>query len=277
MSDMGKNIVIGILVVLVLSLGGITIYNNFIKDDEHNVSDNSNDNKENNDMNADVNNLTSSELDSLGQSLFAKTNLRYWTGSHYLLYNDELVTYADLTDYDKSVIAFNMIPAGHIDFYYENYGDIYNENGSELYSSVDYDYYVQAFKSVFGNDTEVIYENGGWQDPMVNYCALENQKINCYGSNGGDATESEAFIKYSKTELDGEDVIVYVDFLNYSYEKGIYSDLNFTDLIASDILDGNITNEEVFQKYGNDAGKFKVTFKKDSINNYYWYSSEFVE
>ena len=65
--------------------------------------------------------------------------------------------------------------------------------------------------------------------------------------------------------------------MNYSYEKGIYSDLNFTDLIASDILDGNITNEEVFQKYGNDAGKFKVTFKKDSINNYYWYSSEFVE
>ena len=118
---MGKNVVIGILAVLVLSLGGYTVYDNFIKD---NGQDDSSDvaKEDNNDELDNVSDLTDSELDSLGQSLFAKTNLRYWTGSHYLLYNDELVTYADLTDYDKSVIAFNMIPAGHIDFYYENYG-----------------------------------------------------------------------------------------------------------------------------------------------------------
>lgn len=263
---MKKNIVIGVLIGLILIISGYLCYDKFWGQNEDNCES------------SDLSSLTAAELDTLGNNLFEKTNIQYWTGSEYFLYSTDKLTYNDLDDDIKSIIAFSLIPVNDFSFYYSNFADILAETPNALYSSVSYDSYVRAFKSIFGNDKDVIYIDGsGWQYPLVHECFLEDGFINCYSSNGGDSAYSAAFINYNRTEISGEDIIVYVDFLNVDWSEGVFSDLDFNNFIANEDNLYELSSDELFQRYGDDAGLFKVVFKKDNINNYYWYSSELIE
>ena len=58
-------------------------------------------------------------------------------------------------------------------------------------------------------------------------------------------------------------------------EWGIFSDAAMTNKVAED--SSSFTDDNIFDIYGNEAGLYKLTFKKDTNDNYYWYRSEIVK
>ena len=108
--------------------------------------------------------------------------------------------------------------------------------------------------------------------------ALENEEFMCFPIDGGGVSMYYNYIEYNRTVRDGDDLLVYVNFLVdgcSSNNCGIYADRNFTKFITDDVDydDGS----ELFDLYRDEAGLYKLTFKKDTNDNYYWYSSEIVK
>ena len=285
-------IIIVILIILLIGCVGYIVYDNFIKEDEvvennenqNNNSDNQ-DNEENNNNEEDE--LSTTELDDLGEALFNKTEIKYWTGDHYLLYYDEMITYDNLSDGRKSTIAFLSIPAGYFKFNYDNFANLSEAGaGQYLYSSVEYKYYEEAYKEMFGSDKEVLYSGGNWQFPLVDFCRHEGEYINCYNSNGGDAVDTIDYIKYDHAEKNDKDIIVYVKYVRCTPEN-IYSDqgktiidsgdFSSTVYLASTTRNTKEATNAVFEDYYEEAGTYRVTFKEDFNGNYYWYRSEIVK
>lgn len=58
-------------------------------------------------------------------------------------------------------------------------------------------------------------------------------------------------------------------------EGGIFSDAAMTNKVAED--SSSFTDDNIFDIYGNEARLYKLTFKKDTNDNYYWYRSEIVK
>lgn len=284
-----KKYIIVILVILLLGSIGYIVYDNFIKEDEivENNENQNNNNQNNESTNEEENNLTEEELNKLGESLFNKTVIKYWTGDHYLLYYDENITYNNLSDGRKSTIAFLSIPAGYFEFNYDSFDNLSEAGaGQYLYSSVEYKYYEDSYKKMFGSDKEVLYSGGNWQFPLVNFCKHEGEYINCYNGNGGDAVDTIDYIQYDYTEKNDSDIIVYVKYVRCTPEK-IYSDQGKTIIDSGDFSstlylayttrNTKEATNAVFEDYYEKAGTYKVTFKEDINGNYYWYSSEIIK
>ena len=107
---------------------------------------------------------------------------------------------------------------------------------------------------------------------------LENDEFVCYPIDGGGVSMYYNYIEYNRTVRDGDDLLVYVNFLVDGCNLGkcgIYADRKFTKFIVDNIDYEDET--ELFDLYRDDAGLYKLTFKKDSNDNYYWYSSEIVK
>ena len=64
------------------------------------------------------------------------------------------------------------------EFNYDNFANLSEAGaGQYLYSSVEYKYYEEAYKEMFGSDKEVLYSGGNWQFPLVDFCRHEGEYI----------------------------------------------------------------------------------------------------
>ena len=107
-----------------------------------------------------------------------------------------------------------------------------------------------------------------------NLSEKEENELVCYPTDAGGALSFRSYIKYNHTEQDGNDLLIYVNFL-VGETDGVYSDLKLQNRLGDNDLP--VTPDNIFDIYGNKAGLYKLTFKKDSNDNYYWYSSEIVK
>ena len=227
--------------------------------------------------NTSSNILSSDEINKLGENLYYKTSTDY-------LYTNELVTYDSIKNADKLNIAYEMIPNKFITNYVISTSD-FDENGNATkYSKqVSTNIFNLTYFNIFGEDKKITYEEFV-PDNLLETCRFETDNLRCYQqSEGGDVMEYLIYRKYAgaKENEDGS-IVVNVNYLKYDFAKGIYSDPKETNKIdAGDSLKNidytTINDEIMFNKYGSKAGLFNVTFKKDTLGNYYWVSSEFVK
>ena len=291
-------VIIVILVVLLSCCIGYIVYDNFIKEDEvvDNNQNNNNDNKDNQDT--EQNNEADDEIQlpeedkevaSLGRDLFARTNKHIYSADNtYILYQPEDLTYDNLDNKDKLALAYNLIPNEEKNIDSSAYTNSSCYDGGYICPAerVSRDLFEEYYHKMFGLDKNVEFEEifilrSDYDiDSIVDgiWCNLENDEFVCYPIDGGGVSMYYNYIEYNRTVRDGDDLLVYVNFLVdgcSSNNCGIYADRNFTKFITDDVDydDGS----ELFDLYRDEAGLYKLTFKKDTNDNYYWYSSEIVK
>lgn len=70
---------------------------------------------------------------------------------------------------------------------------------------------------------------------------------------------------------------MYVKVLSHDPESDnykIYAFNDFEDEIAT--VSSELTEEEIFNQYGDKASNFKLIFNKDTNGNWYWVSTELI-
>lgn len=274
-------VIIVILVILLSCCIGYIVYDNFIKEDEiveNNDKNNDNQNNEQNDNKEDK--LSEEELDELGLELFDRTNIVLTsTSGDYVFYQEDDITYDDLANKDKLEYVYRQIPNSEKVF---NPNDAYDSSCIDTntyqytcyYEKVSTDIFEKYYHKMFGSDKSVNYE---WFLAIIDNflkCEKEENELVCYPTDAGGALSFRSYIKYNHTEQDGNDLLIYVNFL-VGETDGVYSDLKLQNRLGDNDLP--VTPDNIFDIYGNKAGLYKLTFKKDSNDNYYWYSSEIVK
>ena len=275
-------IIIVILVILLLGSIGYIVYDNFIKEDEvtenndiqnnnnNDNQDNNNDNQDNGGNNEEENDeLSEEELERLGENLFNKTNiLLTGTAGDYMLYQEDDITYNDLENSQRLEYVYMQIPNSE--------KTITSTNG---YSErVTTDVFEKYYHQMFGLDKSINYETFGANVDKLVECNLDGEYLTCNQFDGGGALDFRTYLNYDYAKQDNEDILVYVNFLVSGFNDtgyGIFSDAAMSNKIAED--SSSFTDDNIFDIYGNEAGLYKLTFKKDTNDNYYWYRSEIVK
>ena len=153
---------------------------------------------------------------------------------------------------------------------------ITNANG--YLERVNTDIYEKYYHQMFGSDKRVNYETFRVGVDKLVECKLDGEYLACNQFDGGGATDYRTYLKYNYVKEDNNDILVYVNLLVTGYngiEGGIFSDVAMSEKIAEET--DNINSENIFNFYGNESSLYKLIFKKDSNDNYYWYSSEIVK
>ena len=287
-------IIIVILTILLLGSIGYIVYDNFIKEDEVVENNDKNNNNQDNEQNDEEDEIQLPEEDeevaNIGRDLFERTNKHIYVADHtYILYQEKDVYYDDLSNKDRLALTYNLIPNE-----YKNIdASAYNANtscydGGFICPSekVSRDLFEEYYYKMFGLDKEVVFEeiyilrSDYDTDNITNeiVCNLENEEFMCFPIDGGGVSMYYNYIEYNRTVRDGDDLLVYVNFLVdgcNSGKCGIYADRKFTKFIVDNI--DYEDESELFDLYRDEAGLYKLTFRKDVNGNYYWYSSEIVK
>lgn len=249
------------------------------------------------------NNTNETEIEKLGQELFAMTNVNS-SGQEYYLYKDTI------TNKEKLEFALSIIPDKEFELseYAKNneYPEECNgELGLTCYSrKIKKSVFEKYYHKAFGLDKKVTYEEFSYFPSIEvikrndsykqnDKCNLEGNDIVCYNLFSGDIDVNYRYIKYDHSELVNENTLeVYTKFLGYKREleynskygeeiKNLYSDYNFKEIIGQHDYDtwslDSPTKEELFEKYGSKAGTYKLTFNKDTDGNWYWVSTTAVK
>lgn len=212
----------------------------------------------------------STNVDALGLNLFEKFKTSV-NDVEYDIYNNDL-NYEKLKNSVKLSMAFKNISIDKIEE--GTVSDLTCETGY-LTNNTDADGYYgykcwhlkvsksdfeMSYKELFGNDKSVNYEEFLFD---FNVCNLENNEIVCYEYFGGDAVSNVQLVDYTEANLENDELYVYVKLLN----------INLTN---ENYLGTQTDKENLFTKYNNDALKYKLTFKKDNIDNWYWFKTEII-
>ena len=280
-------VIIIILVILLIGCISYIVYDNFIKEDEiteNNDKDNNNSNNEQNNNNEEDNIQLpeeDEEVASIGRDLFERTNKHtYVADNTYILYQDKNIYYDDLTSVDKMALTYILIPDEEKELDAEAHIKSECYDGGYICPSeiISRDTFEKYYHQMFGSDKSIDYTTiYTYNNYSLITCSLIDNEIVCYPIDGGGVSSYYNYIEYNRTVRDGDDLLVYVNFLvdgcNYN-NCGIYADRNFTKFITDDVdyEDGS----ELFDLYRDEAGLYKLTFKKDIDGNYYWYSSEII-
>lgn len=293
----GRFYIIALIIVALLSFGaiGYLVYDEFIKEEpgENNEVNNEENNQNDEQNNNGENGLSAEKLNVLGLELFDMIDNRQ-AYSLPLFNTENILTYDSIMDNNKLTLAHKLIP---------DIEKTINEECTDRLSScvrevISKSTMEKYYYKLFGSDKTV---NHQFYTDFSNYltCSYNNNEYECTMRIGGDVTDVVKYIKYDSTkEVDG-DVIVTVKSLYVINEDGIYSDstesnridnLDYYDnlmdsLSSDDYIDGinginnsNYNNfiNNLFARYDSNAGIYEVTFKKDTTDNYYWYSTKLM-
>ena len=249
-----------IIIVTILCIGTISyiIYDKFIKEDE--IAENVETEE----------NIETEESRKLGLELF--NNLITLRNGYYdylfIPYLKENITYETL-DY-PGIILENLISEND-----KNINLNYNEEKcieqvidddsvpeDETYYNECNVYYVEKiiideiFHKTFGLNKTIDYNN------TYLSCGIfkeKDNKVYAFNITGcGGASDGIPYIKYNYSLFNNNDLEVYVDYIFVEGATEIEKD-----------------PEDLFLE--NEITKYKVTFKKDTNGNYYWYSSEIIK
>lgn len=278
-------ILVIVLVVALCGTGGYIVYDKILaKDIEVEVVKDNDDDEENKEEKIDVN--------ILGESLFNKTTAVDMYRTPYLYIDD--LNYTNLSNPIKMDIAIQNIPKQYIieiptsswpsiEECLPQFGEsiVYKCASTKIHKK----YFEEAYYDTFGYDKKIEYEK--FESKNLEICGLENDYIVCYPFEGGGISGTKEFINYDKVEQSNDEIIVYVNYLRYEVEDGIYNTLNAGEKIDSDTYIDELYKkyaydlndsykDELFNYYKGKTGKFKVTFKQDKTGNYYWDKSEFI-
>lgn len=221
--------------------------------------------------------MTEKELDNLGKELFKKTSYDNGYGDELYFYNESKLDYNKLNNEERLAVAFINIPSAYI------YEELYNSENDQV---------VNLSKQVYSNDFESSYKELFGFDKKIKYekFLIENDDSECEANNdiiacdcngvGGRGSAGSLYLNYEKTELVNNDLIVYTSLLGYNADNGdegvVYNDYELINPIAGKEFTENI-GETLFKEYGDKASKYKLTFNKDTNDNWYWVSTELVK
>ncbi len=283
----GLYIVIIMLTILLICSLGYIVYNEFIKENETvENNENPNNNNQDNESNEEENNLTEEELNKLGLELFSRTNIEsisYITSGNYMFYQKNDLTYNNLNNEERLEYVYMQIPKNVKSYNLEDaYGDSCIDTDTYQYTcyyeKVSTKTFEEYYHKMFGSDKNVSYENFGVIIDKLISCKQESDEIVCYPSDGGGIKDHTTYLEYDYANQDEDKILMYVKLLALGYngkESGVFSDAAMNNKIADESPE--VTEDNMFDLYGNEAGIYKVTFKKDTNDNYYWYSSEIIK
>ena len=282
-------VIIAIFVILLMGCVSYIVYDNFIKEDEIVNNNNQNNNDiQNDDQNNDEdenNKLSEEELNKLGLELFSRTNTAltsYITSGNYMFYQEDDITYNDLNNEERLEYVYLQIPNSEKTY---NLNDAYDRSCIDTentytcyYEKILINTFEEYYYKMFGLDKGINYEWFTVATDNFLRCEKEENEIICYPTDGGGATDYRTYLNYIHAEENNSDILVYVNLLAMGYngvEGGIFSDATMNNRIADESPE--VTEDNIFDIYGDEAGLYKVTFKKDINDNYYWYSSEIIK
>lgn len=280
----GKNILLFLLVVIfIVGSAGVGYYMG--SNNQSNVNkkvDNNEDNK-----------MSDENVDKLGRKLYNDTLFKYGWDDLYFYSNEKLTV--DKMKLDKKLeITINNINLQ--DITYNTAQDIHSQecfnDTPQGYGYTCYVYKInknvfsEKYYNIFNKELPFFNEFVSLDD--LHTCKLEDNEIKCYPMDGGDVFGGVLrMVRYSKTELKNNVVYVYADYIGFNADKNatnifnVYSDYDLTKKIGNVDFYGDIDifddEDKYFQEFKGKTGQYKLTFKQNEYNNWYWESTEVVK
>ena len=282
------------LIVVILGLGGYIVYDKFFDVKENDI-------KENQGSLEDVRKKQEEnkvDVEKLGKELFEMTKDAWGGDYYYYFYPDNISLNNNNTTNDKKyynnmfnesriITAFNSSTDVKK---YDNVRDCLGFEKEFLVSSVSKNSLEDSYHKIFGSDKEVIFENDRefessteknyFSKDAMTACRLENDMFNCYRLEGGDMNGFRSLIKYYKTEKNNDELYVYskVVSTNLTYNYKGFSESEVIGSNKVELFDRAYENiENNWSELVDKAATYKLTFKKDTNDNYYWVSTELVK
>ncbi len=226
--------------------------------------------------------MTEKEIDNLGRKLFEKTSYAndYWDELYF--YNEDKLDHKSMDNETKLMVAYMNIPNAYI--LEETLMSIPEEpsNYTGKAYMVAKDNFEKSYKELFGASEKINYTSFETYSEESKTCELQNNQIVCKNNGfGGRGSAGTLYVNYEKTELVDNSIVVYTSLLGYNnWNAGefgvIYSDYNMNNQIADKEITENV-EETLFKEFGDKASKYKLTFNKDTNDNWYWVSTELVK
>lgn len=205
------------------------------------------------------------DVDKLGRELYKKTLVSGSTGGAYItyMYQDNLVTYDTLPLVSKLKIA-------------------YVNTGKDLEQLKEKDL-TKSYQEIFGH---TVPSWDGLDTALGLDCNFEGFKRSfdtCDCLSYPDVLPNRNdYLFLNSTILEDEDIILDVSFLGLDIKGSnvnvkLYGDPNYQKQVAEMPHEGDsvlYSEEDLFSRFNDNAGRFKVVFKKNKNGDYYWYSSE---
>lgn len=310
--NLGTVICIVIIFILIMVLGAMYVYYNYIpRQDINNTNNIANTNKDTENLNVNNNNniqsMTALDINNqLVENLY-KYILKFNYYDETLVYQVNKVTESNLDNQIKLLTAFeNLDESEAKKVKTTDYTGVVDEDGNSYKYLYKKEVVEQKVKEIFGADATVIHENCSPYDGHSRI--YENGIYTCYDyAGGGDVPWSESRSQLVKAETDGNNIYLYDNYLHmvrvdniingidYGGTVDIYATSDRKILIAKKFnleengaYDGtdNLTADEFGKVYMNNISKslgenlvktYKHTFTKDTNGNYYWVSTEIVD
>lgn len=278
--DNGVKILLIILIVLAVAILALLSYKIFVLDNKQN----NNEVEVKKDENRQEDNEVEEDIAKISEDLFNKyVNNKFLTpiGSQMFIGNME--------NGAKLVAALvNINLKEKEDYDYEKCSSTWYDEDDTLdplciINETDKDVFEESYKELFGNKDikyETFYHN-------LNTCKLEGNKINCYAGLGGYEGGHTEVVKLDSYKLNDNKLLLKVDVINIEMgniitsntldmENAVTVSEEFNDNInAPHVNMDDATKNKFFEKYGDYAVSYTMTFEKNNEdNNYYFVSFE---
>ena len=250
--------IIVILIILLIGSVGYIVYNEFIKKGEiveNNEKEEIKETEESRNLGLELFNNLITLRDGYNDYLFfpyLEEKTTYETLNSIGIILEKLISENEKyinNNYDKEKCMEQVINDSEIP---EN--DTYYENCNVYY--VEKDIIDEIFHKSFGLNKTIDYNN------TYLSCGLfkeKDNKVYAFNITGcGGMSDGIPYIKYDYSIFNNNDLEIYVDYIFIEGATEIEKD-----------------TDNLFLE--NEISKYKVTFKKDTNDNYYWYSSEIIK
>ena len=278
--------------IVALIAAGVYIVNNELNDESYVKENTAKDDKKE----LYENDISEVLLDTLGRKLYDMVDVSLFDGLYYYFFAEENMNQNSFDNSEKLGMVLENINLD--DGIYHNFINFDRIKSNDAYQSLCHEdmcivYYVskkkfeEAVTKLWGQNNNVKIEQF-WSKSGICWDDSENQNyLACVIPTAyGDESDAHEIMEYAGTKMVDTNVVVSVKYLrvfNSVDQRKLYSDLKMKKEIQLSTEDEeklnsyDINDEDLFEKYGDKAGVFEVTFKKDSFGNYYYYSTEYVD
>lgn len=259
---MEKKTFMWVLISLILVLGiglGIGYY---VGKDSIFESNNQEDNKEN------ISNKEQIYLESLGWELFNKINLAQASPiKYYYLFSESDKTINSKITKDKlsldALFGSTIASIKNISMNYCEDCKVYELN---------YQTFLEAFHNLYGSKATFNYQNEDiFKDNLGNDCTINNNKISCMFPQDGDDSDIIPYIIYDSIKQNNDEIEIYVKGYFENVAEQVYYSHKTKEITK---YTTKYLESYLYNNYKDLLDTYKLTFKKDSNNNYYWYETE---
>lgn len=267
-----ENYLIYVLIFcVVLAFGGGYLLGNSMTKNSNIVE-----NKDSNEANKD--NLL---VDALGRELFKKYNVE--NDFKLYFYSDGKLNYKNF-DYERKMEL--ALINSNFEIIENDNSDIEDPMLATYTLKVSVDNFEKSYKNYFGVSNKITYnEFGGYISSVgkpFDNCSINDSYILCNAYDGGTVFGGKEFVRYDYSLLKDEKLEVFINYLYVDGEFGTCSDIKCENVIDSnnknyDNINSNVNETELFNKYKDKAGTYKMVFEKDTDGNYYWVETDVVK